>query len=364
MVDQLENIIGQPLAVKQLLSLKENNRIPHALLFKGPSGVGKFFTALNFAKLLNDPNNFKKIDKLEAPLVKYIIPLPRGKGEVSESSGLDKLNEKQLKDYHEQIKKKIDNPFHRIQLEEANIIKISSVREIRKFLSLEYEDIKYRFIIMDDAHLINTEGQNALLKSLEEPPEGVIFILLTPYDEKLLPTIRSRCWTIPFQGLSHNDITNILIERFNIEREEAKRTALFSNGSVHTALELIENNMSELLKATIQILRYSLGGRFNSAYIEFKHATDEFEKQKVKDILHLILTWLNDIQKNKIDYHNYYFEEYQETLQKFNNNFPNANISDIYGKIDELILSMDKNILLNVIILNLILQLNLISTGK
>lgn len=364
MVDQLEHIIGQPLAVKQLHSLKENNRIPHAFLFTGPAGVGKFLTAIQFTKLLNDPKNFRKIEKLDEPHVKYIIPLPRGKGEISESSGLEKLNDNQLKDYHEQIKKKIENPYHKIQIEDANIIKISSIREIRKFLSLEYEDIKYRVIIIDDAHLMNTEGQNSLLKSLEEPPDGVIFILLTPYDKKLLPTIHSRCWTIRFNGLSHDDITNILIEKFNIKKEEAKRTALFSNGSVRTALELIENNMSELLESTIQILRFSLGGWFNSAYIEFKHATDEFERSKVKDILFLILTWLNDIQKNKIDFRNYYFEDYQETLQKFNKNFPNANISKIYDTVDELILSMDKNILLNVIILNLILQLNLISNGK
>lgn len=364
MVDQLEQIIGQPHAVKQLKSLASNNRIPHALLFSGPSGVGKYFTAIQFIKSLNSEANYKKIENFEEPQVKYIIPLPRGKSEVSESSATEKLSEKQLNDLVDELSKKKTNPYYKIQIDGANNVKISSIREIRKFLSLDYTDIEHRVVIIDEAHLMNTEAQNALLKSLEEPPEGVIFILITPYEDKLLPTIRSRCWQIKFNSLQNNVIKEILVEKFNTNDEEAEKAAVFSSGSVHKAVELVENEMSALLESTIQVLRFSLGGWFNSAYMELKNATDDFNQQKVKEVLVLIQNWLTDIQKNRIDFQSYYFSDFTETLDRFNKNFPYAEINGIHTKIDELLQSMDKNILLNVIILNLILQLNSIAIRK
>lgn len=364
MVDQLNQIIGQPHAVKQLQSLIDNNRVPNALLFTGPPGVGKFFTALQFVKSLNPGSNFHKIEQFEEPFIKYIFPLPRGKNEVSESSGIEKLTDKQLEEIKAELNKKQTNPFYKLQIEDANNVKISSVREVRKFLSLQYDDIKYRFVIIEEAHMMNSEAQNALLKSLEEPPDGVVFILITPFEEKLLPTIKSRSWQIKFNSLPNEIIQKILVEKFGFESEESSKAAIFSSGSVHKAVELIENNMSLLLESTIQILRYSLAGWFNSAYMELKKATDDFDLQKVRDILVLIQNWLTDIEKNKFDFGSYYFDEYRDTLEKFNKNFPNAHINEIHSKIDDLLQSMDKNILLNVILLNLILQLNSIANRK
>ncbi len=364
MVDQLNQILGQPHAVKQLFSLIENNRVPNALLFTGPPGVGKFFTALQFVKSFNSEKHFRKIEQFEEPFVKYIFPLPRGKNEDSESSGTDKLTDKQLEGIKEELIKKQSNPFYKLRIEDANIVKISSIREIRKFLSLQYDDIKYRFVIIEEAHLMNSQSQNALLKSLEEPPDGVVFILITPFEELLLPTIKSRSWQIKFSSLPNEIIQKILVEKFQFDSKESAKAAVFSSGSVHKAVELIENDMSSLLDSTIKILRFSLAGWFNSAYIEIKNATDDFARHKVKEILVLIQNWLTDIQKNKIEFGSYYFDDYKDTLQKFNKNFPHVQINEIHAKIDELLQSMDKNILLNVILLNLILQLNSTANRK
>ncbi|KUG25309.1 dna polymerase iii delta prime subunit [hydrocarbon metagenome] len=361
MVDQLENIIGQPHAVNQLKALIKNRRIPHALLFSGPPGVGKFFTSIQLIKANAKPEHQRKIHNFEEPFVKYIFALPRGKGEDSNHSPTEKLTDKQIEELRSQLELKKANYFHKVQIEGANTIKISSIREIKKFLSLDYSDISYRFIIIEDAHLMNDSSQNALLKSLEEPPEGVIFILITPYEERLLPTIISRCWKIKFNNLSNEYLQKILIENFSVAHEVALKVSLFSNGSIQKAVELVENDMQSLLNSTIQILRFSFGGWFNSAYIELKNATDDFDPPKVKEILNLIQIWLVDIQKNRINDENYYFFEFADTLERFNKNFPNAQIQQISREIDELIQLMDKNILLNVIILNLILRLNSIS---
>lgn len=358
MVDHLEDILGQPLAVKQLKALQSSNRIPHALLFTGPDGVGKFYTALQFIKSLNKENHLKKVENLEEPFVKYITPLPRGKSEVSESSGTEKLSDKQLALLKDELSKKIGNPFYKLDIEGANNVKISSIREIRKFLSLEYHDINYRVVVIDEAHLMNAQAQNALLKSLEEPPEGVIFILLTPFDEKLLPTIRSRCWGIQFKNLKQSDVSTLLVKYFNFDKEEAEKVSLFCNGSVQSALELLESDISELLDSAVRVLRFAMAGWFNSAVIEMKNSTNEFELTKMKELITLILSWLNDVGKNRAEFDSYYFRDHLDTVQKFNSKFPDAEISEIYSNIEEIQQSMDKNILLNVIILNLILLIH------
>ncbi len=358
MVDHLDDIHGQPLAVKQLKALQSSNRIPHALLFSGPYGVGKFYTALQFIKSLNKEKHLKKVEHLEEPFLKYITPLPRGKSEVSESSGTEKLTDKQLSLLKDELSKKIRNPYYKMNIEGANNVKISSIREIRKFLSLEYHDINYRVVVIDDAHLMNAEAQNALLKSLEEPPEGVIFILLTPFVEKLLPTIRSRCWGIQFKNLKQSNISTLLVRYFNFEKDEADKVSLFCNGSVHSALDLLESDISELLNSAVRVLRFAMAGWFNSAVIEIKNSTNDFEVTKMKELVTLILSWLNDVEKNRAEFDSYYFSDQLDTIQKFNSKFPKAEISNIYSKLEEIQQSMDKNILLNVIILNLILLIH------
>ena len=365
MIDYFNSIKGQNRVIKQITNLFESKRVPHALLFYGEDGTGKFFTAVQFLKLLNDaggnPHLEKKINSLSEPTLKYIFPLPRGKGEGNEDSGTDKLNEKQIQSLQEELTKKRANPYHKIALEGANNIKVSSIREIRKFLSLDYSDIKYRMILIEDAHKMNTESQNALLKSLEEPPEGVIMVLTTPYIERLLPTIQSRCWRINFNHLDNATVRNILIEHFGIPEEDAEVASLFSGGSVTRAVNLLNRDLKELMNSTVQILRFSLGNWLNSAILESQKVIDTYDKETYKEMINLILTWLNDVIKEKIDLKNYYFKDFEDTLTKFNKNFPNCDVEQVYNEIDRLLQSIDNNVLLNVISLNLILQLNSIS---
>ena len=137
------------------------------------------------------------------------MPLPRGKSETDQNDPYEKLSDDEIELINSEFQKKSKNLFYKIQIPRANFIKISSIRDIKKFLSLNYDDVKYRVILVSQAHLMNEESQNALLKNLEEPPDGVIFILCTPYPEKLRETIRSRCWKINFQPLENETIAKI-----------------------------------------------------------------------------------------------------------------------------------------------------------
>lgn len=104
-----------------------------------------------------------------------------------------------------------------------------------------------RIAIVDDAHLMNAESANALLKTLEEPPAGSLLILLTPSDEAVLPTIRSRCQLIPFAPLSEGDVTELLLAlEWAPDRDTAVETAGLAAGSLETARQLLQPELRQV----------------------------------------------------------------------------------------------------------------------
>ncbi len=347
-----------------LTKIYTSRRIPHAFLFSGKEGVGKFSTSLQYAKMLNqnipqDKKNtvFSKIESISEPYIKYIFPLPRGKGELSDDSPYDKLSQDVIEQIHNHVSEKIKNPFYNFRIESSNNIKINSIRDIRKFISMKFDDFVYRFIIISDAHLMNDESQNALLKSLEEPPEGVIFVLLTPFPEMLLPTIISRCWKINFKPLSRDTVRNILIKKFSIDFETAEKVSYFSDGSVDEAIRLIEKEFELIIDSAINILRYSLAGRYNTAFKNFETFVENSPKESVRTLINLILKWLNDTIKKKNQIDDFYFEQYSDTLEKFNEKFNSSDVLKIYQNLEKLANSIDKNVSLNIATMNVIFEI-------
>ncbi len=214
---------------------------------------------------------------------------------------------------------------------------------------------------MSVAHLMNEEAQNALLKSLEEPPEGVIFILTTPFPNILRETIRSRCWVVNFQPLNNDDLKHVLISYFNTEEILAEKIAPFSGGSVSTALHLVENNFEELLEKTILILRYSFGKKYHSALNEFSEFISDGNPEMIKLIINMIIVWLNDVQKYRYGNDNIYFNDYLETIQKFNKRFPEVNLSNLVTKLEEISAIIRNNININLLVLNIIYELSVLT---
>ena len=179
MNNKWNGIFGQQSVLEILDKLISSSNIPNALLFTGIDGIGKEFTAIKFTSTLNasgktDSEHLERIISSYAePYVKYIYPLPRGKNESDDNGPFEKLSADDLDLIKEELQKKIENPYYKIIIPKANKIKISSIRDIKKFLSLNYSDIQYRTVLISDAHLMNDEAQNALLKNLEEPPEEI-----------------------------------------------------------------------------------------------------------------------------------------------------------------------------------------------
>ena len=371
MNNYLEGIIGQENARNILNNLIETSQIPHAFLFQGKEGVGKELIAVKFAqavnkKLLQDNNPIvKQIANLTEPYIKFIFPLPRGKNETDTCSPFEKLSQADIQLIHEELNKKIENLYYKIKIPKAQNIKINSIRDIKKFLSLNYTDIQYRFVLISDAHLMNEPAQNALLKNLEEPPPGVIFILITPFPSLLRETIRSRCWAINFRPLKDQEIKDVLINFFNIDKEQAESASPFSSGSVSTALALLERDFYLLKEKTIFILRYSFGRKYHSALMEFSQFISAGDPDPVKLLIQMIIMWLNDVQKYRYQKDKtFFFKDYRETLEKFNFRFPDLELNEIVSQLDDLISFFRNNVNLNTIILSLIFKLASLTSPK
>lgn len=371
MNDFWNGIYGQSLVKTTLSNLLDSSKIPHAFLFLGIPGIGKDFFAVRFAQVLNkkfDGNiNSKILNSIASfsePYLKYIIPLPRGKNETDENNPTEKLSNDDIQLLREELETKIDNPYYKIKLPRAATIKINSIRDIKKFLSFSFAEIKYRIILISDAHLMNEAAQNALLKNLEEPPEGVVFILTTPFPSLLRETIKSRCWILNFQPLSNDDIKNILIKYFDAEENLAEEAAPFAGGSVQTAVSLLEHDFENLRDKTILILRYSLGRKYHSALNEFSSFLSSGDPETIKLLIRMIIIWLNDLQKFRMGAQNYFFEGYLETLEKFNSKFPDIKLDDIVSRLDNLSSLIQNNVNINLIVLNIIYELGSLTSRK
>lgn len=360
----LSKVIGQKNAISILEKFSENKNFPHALLFNGKKGIGKFFTAIQFAKEINleiiSTQSIKnKFNSLSEPYIKYIFPLDNSKLESILFESQAKLSKEENKiwlDFQEYLQNKIKNPYYYSEIKSTSSIRISQIRSINKFLTLDYTEIPYRVIIIEDAEQMTEQAQNSLLKNLEEPPKGFIFILISSMSENLLPTIRSRCQEIKFDALNHLEINKIIKEYFEIDEKISEELYQLSQGSVNEAIELLGINLNEIKEVVLNILRYGLAGKFQTSFNYYsKYATDI---KKILIINSLINMFFRDCTKLKnVKSEDIFFHEYVENLRNFNTKFPYANLSKLYNKLSLFDSMVERNINLTMLVLDIIFEI-------
>jgi DNA polymerase-3 subunit delta' len=214
----LRDIIGQDRAVGIVLRTLSRNRVPSAYLFAGESGIGKRFTALNLAKALNCLN----------PVTHYALS-GTGTGEPgnlelhaqgSELSprraarGGRTLNSELVDACDECAScRKIDAMTHPdmvIVTPEKGEIRVGEIRAVEEALSLKPFEGKRKVVIVDEADAMNSAAANAFLKTLEEPPDESLLILITAHPDMLPETIRSRCCRLNFVPLASEGCAKVI----------------------------------------------------------------------------------------------------------------------------------------------------------
>lgn len=244
-----DDVIGQKEAKERLLQLIKENRVPHAMLFTGPSGTGKLALAVAFASLLLNPednpnyNNAKAmLDNFEHPDLHFTYPtikLP------SMASDYKPVSDDFAQEWHSLITK--TRYFSIAQWtaqigddKKRAIITAGESEALLHKLSIKSSQGGYKVSIIWLPELMNLECANKILKLLEEPPKGTIFLLVSEEPEKLLETIRSRTQRFDVKRIAEDDIRQALITRRSISEDDATRISRIAHGSWSEALQAID----------------------------------------------------------------------------------------------------------------------------
>lgn len=301
------SIVGQDVIVDILKNSIINNKVSHAYLFTGPRGTGKTSTAKILAHAVNCLNFTNDIC-----------------GECSICKSLD-LNDNDI-----------------VEIDAASNNGVDEIRSLRDNVNLMPAFCKYKIYIIDEVHMLSTGAFNALLKTLEEPPSHVIFILATTEPNKIPLTILSRCQRFDFNKINMNDLVSRLKYIVNEEGRVVsdnilEQIAKISDGGLRDAINLLDQllslpdeniNIDEVEKLSGKISTQSVYELFsyiinNDLVSILNFSTYMFDNGKnYKDLADSMLSFLRDISINT-EVPNYFDKSYSELLSKITISFNN-----------------------------------------
>jgi DNA polymerase-3 subunit delta' len=230
-------IAGQDRAVEQFASAWASRKLHHAWLLAGPKGVGKAsFAKAAARRVLADAGGPPAdLPGVETPDNHPIVKLVEA-GSHPDMRWLERL-----------VNEKTGNL--------ARNISVDQVRELGGFIGLTAALSPWRVAVIDTVDELEPSGANALLKILEEPPANTLFFLVSHAPGRLLPTIRSRCRRLDFQGLDDDAMTSILETKTGLQVAERNKVIAMSFGSAGRALAFAELGLAKLEEQALGILR-------------------------------------------------------------------------------------------------------------
>lgn len=211
-----EDVVGQTHITRTLQNAIEQEKFSHAYLFSGPRGTGKTSAAKIFAKTINCEH---------APV----------KEPCNECSACRGIQDGSISDV--------------IEIDAASNTSVDDIREIRDKVKYASSSVPYKVYIIDEVHMISVNAFNALLKTLEEPPKHVVFILATTEPHKIPLTIISRCQRFDFKPISNQAIVNRMkaileVEDVTVSKEALETVALAAEGGMRDALSILDQAIS------------------------------------------------------------------------------------------------------------------------
>jgi DNA polymerase-3 subunit delta' len=245
-------IPGQKAVIDRLRNSVAENRVSHALLFYGPEGSGKFAIALAFARYISCENrtaedacgkcpSCSKYDKLIHPDLHFVFPV------IKKKSNTEPVSDLFITQWRQMV---LRSPWFSLTtwteaMEVANeqaLIPVAESAEIIRKLSLKSFESDFKIMIIWLPEKMNAETANKILKIIEEPPARTLFILVSEEDEKLLPTITSRCQHIRIPSIQSEDLSAHLVAAMGVDPLKAPEIAAIANGNMVRAMELVRED--------------------------------------------------------------------------------------------------------------------------
>ena len=276
----LSSVFGQPKALETLKSALLHNTVHHAYLFAGPEGVGKELAALGLCQALNCTEKptasvdacgvcatCQRISRRNHPDVQWVMPEAEwvARGWAGKSD------------------------FNHTPSRE---LKVEQIRSLQERLSYKPLEAAYKVVIVACAHLLNSQAQNAFLKTLEEPPSNTVMVLLASAPERLLPTIRSRCSRVSFGPLPKPFVIDTVKEKRKLSPLEAELVAELSGGSLSRALEWNVDELQarrQLIESFEKLTKTDARG-----WLQFAEEYGE-SRESAEQALRMLRVWLRDV---------------------------------------------------------------------
>ena len=267
-MSEYSKIIGHENIISQLISAVSMSKINHAYIFNGPDGSGKNMLAKAFAQALLCEKQG-----------------PEGCGECH---------------FCKQTESGTNPDLIYIRHSKENIISVDDIREsLVQDIQIKPYNGLYKVYIIDEAEKLTVQAQNALLKTIEEPPEYAVIMLLTSNVDALLPTIQSRCVTINTKPISKEEIAGYLVSHLSMEQEQADIAAGFCQGNMGKAIRFANStDFQEMKEDTLHLLK-------NVEHMDVSEIVDSIrifsqKKGMIDDYLDLMLLWYRDVLMFKV----------------------------------------------------------------
>lgn len=295
-----DDVVGQKHIVKTLKNQIENNNISHAYLFCGTRGTGKTSTAKIFSRAINCTNDIKPCNECDS--CKFIL----------ENKSIDI-----------------------VEIDAASNNSVDDIRELRESVKYSPTNFRYKVYIIDEVHMLSQGAFNALLKTLEEPPSYVIFILATTEPQKIPATILSRCQRFDFKRVSVKDLVSrmsYICEKENVEIEER-------------ALDLIARNSQGALRDALSILEQCIS--FSEDKVFYNDVVDILGLVNVESLFDISNSIINKDTKSSMKFLNEFIlwgKDIKNLVDDLINHFRSIMICKVSDDLDDIISLPDETI--------------------
>jgi DNA polymerase-3 subunit delta' len=314
-----KDIKGQDKAIGRLKQNLRDRALFGAYLFIGPEGVGKSLTAQTFTRALN-------CLKAEADCCDSCVSCL-------------KIQKGQHPDVHI-----IDNGI-------SEEIKIEQIRELEREINLRPYEARYKVFIINNAHNLNPVSANALLKSLEEPPQDSLIILCSDKPSMILKTIISRCKIVKFYPLVRQELFDILKNDYALDEKTLHYLAYFSEGRIGKALRLKDEDIIREKNRIIDSFSFNSPANLEVYSIEDKH--------HLRKSLQILAAWFRDMYLIKIgSAHDELINlDRRDSLQKLMLRYSFSDLDQILHAITNAMLYLEQNVNVKLLLADLMLSL-------
>ena len=290
-----EDVVGQEHIIRTLKNQIENNNVGHAYLFSGTRGTGKTSTAKIFARAVNCENSINQEPCNECEVCRDILN---------------------------------DNVMDVVEIDAASNNSVDDIRELRESVKYSPTKAKYKVYIIDEVHMLSQGAFNALLKTLEEPPSYVIFILATTEPHKIPATILSRCQRFDFKRVTVKDMTDRMKKICNEENIEVEEKAL----------NLIARNSQGALRDALSILDQCIS--FSDNKIEYKDAVELLGTVNIEQLFEMAQSIIDQDTKKSLQILNEFVvwgKDIRNLINDLIDHFRNLMVCKVSTELDEII---------------------------